>query len=90
MVPVLVACEVWRKDWHGKRVALCTDNQTVVDAWNRFGSRHKGIMDLIRRIYFCAALQNVALRIVHFPVEINLIALALSRLQVLRVLLKLT
>ncbi|XP_055352887.1 uncharacterized protein LOC129598832 [Paramacrobiotus metropolitanus] len=51
----------------------------VVSTWKSFSSRHCGVMDLIRRIYFTAARHNFHVRIVHIPGKDNLAADALSR-----------
>ena len=79
MVPVYLACAVWGVNWHGKRLLFHSDNESVVGAWSKFSSPHKGLMDLIRRIYRHAATGNYALQITHISEVDNVVADALSR-----------
>ncbi|OWA55484.1 hypothetical protein BV898_19870 [Hypsibius exemplaris] len=84
MVPVYLACLVWGKHWHSKRILFHSDNESVVAAWAKFSSSHKGIMDLIRRIYFLAATGNFAVQITHVA-GVNSVADALSRFEMVSV-----
>ncbi|XP_055353021.1 uncharacterized protein LOC129598954 [Paramacrobiotus metropolitanus] len=79
MFPVLLACHVWGHRWRTLRLTFYSDNSAVVSTWKSFSSRHCGVMDLIRRIYFTAARHNFHVRIVHIPGKDNLAADALSR-----------
>ncbi|OQV20021.1 hypothetical protein BV898_06025 [Hypsibius exemplaris] len=43
MVPVYLACLVWGKHWPSKRILFHSDNESVVAAWAKFSSLHKGV-----------------------------------------------
>jgi hypothetical protein len=79
MVPIYMACAIWGKYWHGKRILFHSDNESVIAAWEKYSSPHKGLMDIIRRIYFHAAVGNFAVRITHIRGVDNGVADALSR-----------
>ena len=79
LLPVLVACAVWGKNWHGKRILFHSDNTTVVTVWAKMSSPNVIIMNIIRRIFFIAAQNNFTLRIVHISGVDNSLADALSR-----------
>ncbi|GAV01363.1 hypothetical protein RvY_12087 [Ramazzottius varieornatus] len=84
MVPIYLSCVVWGSQWRGKRLEFYHDNQATVAAWKKFSSPHKGLMELIRRIYFHAAKNNFTLRIMHLRGVANAIADSLSRSQMER------
>lgn len=58
IVPIYLACQVWAKEWFGERLIIYTDNTTVLHALQNFSSKHTGIMEMIRKIYFCAPSKN--------------------------------
>ena len=53
-------------------------------AWTNQSSKHPGIMDLLRTLFFIAARNNVTVSLVHLPGSLNCIADALSRNQMSR------
>ncbi|GAV09051.1 hypothetical protein RvY_18651 [Ramazzottius varieornatus] len=81
LVPVYLACVVWGSHWRGKRLQFYSDNQATVAVWKKFSSPHKGLLEIIRRIYFHAAKGNFTLRIQHIPGVANAIADSISRFQ---------
>lgn len=81
MVPIYLARILWGKDWQRKRLMFVTDNVALAYSWQKFSSRHNGVMDMILRIYFVAALNNTAIKIQHLPGVKNKSADALSRLR---------
>ena len=79
LLPVLVACAVWGKNWHGRRLFFHSDNTTVVTVRSKMSSPNVIIMNIIRRVFFIAAQNNFTLRVVHISGIDNSLADALSR-----------
>ena len=84
LVPIYFSCMVWGDEWFSKRIEFRSDNQTTVAVWKKFSSPHRGLMELIRRIYFYAAKGNFTLRISYIAGVENIVADALSRFQMER------
>ena len=68
-------------DWTAHQVSL---RQPAHRAWTNQSSRHPGIMDLLRTLFFIAARNNFTVSLVHLPGRLNCIADALSRNQMSR------
>ncbi len=83
LVPVVMACAMWGRQWGQRWVRIRTDNRSVVDVMHSYSSQDSDIMHLLRCALFIAACQ---LRVEHIPGVLNTAADALSRnsLQVFR------
>lgn len=81
---IVMACEVWGKQWSGKRLLFHCDNRAVVDVWESGLSRSSSLMCLVRALFFVAARCNFHVLIAHIPGIENSIADSLSRLQLQR------
>ena len=89
LVPIVLACAVWGKQWQGKRVLVWCDNLAVVQIIRGLGSRDPLLMHLLRLLYFFMAAHSIQLTANHIPGVHNTIADSLSRnfMQVFRQLL---
>ena len=65
----------------GQRIRFHCDNQPIVQAWTNQSSRHPGVMDLIRTLFFIAVRNSFTVSLVHLLGRLNCIADALSRNQ---------
>ena len=52
LVPIVLACAVWGKQWQGKWVLVCCDNLAVVQISRRLASRDPLLKHLLRLLYF--------------------------------------
>ena len=55
LIPIIVACGVWRHQWANAQVVCHSDNQVVVAALQARTSRDKGIMHLLCCLVFTVA-----------------------------------
>ena len=79
LLPIVVACALWGKDWRGSTVKCVCDNAAVVAILNSGQSKDKLAMHLIRCLFFFLAHFNVFLFAQHLPGRDNVAADALSR-----------
>lgn len=79
LLPVVLACAVWGKQWADSMVLLHCDNEGVVAVVNAGYSKVPAIMHLLRCLFFIRARYRVALRAVHIPGRCNTLADAISR-----------
>ena len=82
MYPIVVAGILWGKEWSRKRILFRSDNKATVHIINKGRSNCPLIMKLMRKLVITAAHYNFAFSSEHVPGSINLIADALSRLQI--------
>ena len=75
----LVAAAVWGRRWRGARVRLRCDNQAAVYAVSRRSCRDRGMMHLVRCLFFLEAWHNFELVATHLPGRENMLADDLSR-----------
>ena len=89
LVPIVLACAVWGKQWQGKRVLIWCDNLAMVQIIRGLASRDPLLMHLLRLLYFFMAAHSIQLTANHIPGVHNTIADSLSRnfMQVFRQLL---
>ena len=76
LIPIVLACALWGKQWQYKRVCVKCDNMSVVQVIAGLSSRDPLLMHLLRLLYFYLALYNIQLRAEHVH---NTIADAVSR-----------
>lgn len=65
IIRVHLACLTWENSWSGKWLVCYADSSTAAYVWQYFSSRHRGVMENIRKVYFLALQENVVLEIVH-------------------------
>ena len=85
LLPIVIACAVWGRQWRNGVVLNRFDNMSVVLLWESKKSRHPLIMHLLRCIHFICAYFEFELHIWHIRGVENVCADAVSRnlLQVL-------
>lgn len=81
LYPIVVAAVLWGKEWCGKRILFYCDNLATVHIIAKGRSKETNIMKLMRKLTMCAATYNFAVYSEHLPGKSNVIADALSRLQ---------
>ena len=79
VLPVVLACAVWGKQWSGSAVMVHCDNEAAVSVLNSGYSRDPNIMHLLRCLFFIKASYHLSLRVVHIPGKQNVVADAISR-----------
>ena len=77
---ITLACRIWGKDFHSKRILILCDNESIVMSVNKGYSKNKNIMKLIRALYTTAVLFNFDCRLYYISSIDNELADALSRL----------
>ena len=78
---IMAAALTWGHLLAGHHIRFHCDNLPIVQAWTNQSSRHPGIMDHLRTLFFIAARNNFTVSLVHLPGRLNCIADALSRNQ---------
>ena len=84
LYPIVMALLLWGHQWKRKRLLFYCDNLATVNIINKGRSKSKMIMNLMRKLTFCSAVNNVTLHAEHIPGKTNTIADAISRLQMQR------
>lgn len=79
LVPIILARVLWGIEWHNKLILVHCDNQAVVEVVNRGYSKDSTLMQMLRCIFFVAALFEFTIRAVHIPWDQNTAADAISR-----------
>ena len=85
LLPIVLACAIWGRQWHHQNVLVRCDNMAVVTVWAAQSSKHQLIMHLLCCLHFICAYFELDLHIEHIKGSDNIIADAISRnnLQVL-------
>ncbi|KAL5515947.1 hypothetical protein EMCRGX_G001197 [Ephydatia muelleri] len=81
---IVAAALTWGHFLTGQCIRFHCNNLPIVQAWTNQSSRHPGIMDLLRTLFFIAARNNFTVSLVHLPGRLNCIADALSHNQMSR------
>ena len=84
MFPVAVTIMTWASELRGSLLFCHSDNTAVVAALNKFSSRCKHTMMLVRRVALACLQYDIRIRASHVPGKENILADALSRLQIQR------
>ena len=79
LLPILFATVIWGRKWFGRRIECHCDNAAVVSVVNTGQSKDKGLMHLLRCMFFVAAKLQLHLHAVHVPGHTNVAADSLSR-----------
>ena len=79
LLPIVMACVVWGKNWARRSVLAHCDNQSVVQVVNSGYSKDPHLMQLLRSLFFVITRQEISLRAVHIPGKLNTGADAISR-----------
>lgn len=79
LYPIVVAAILWGTSWKSKRIIFNCDNTATVCIVNKGRSSCPFIMQLMRRLTWCAAKGNFVIRACHLPGKKNLRADSLSR-----------
>lgn len=82
LYPIVVASILWGEMWKKQRIIFLCDNSATVAILNKGRSKSPHIMPLMRRLTLIAAKNNFIFSSIHVPGRTNLIADALSRLQI--------
>jgi hypothetical protein len=82
LYPIVVAAMLWGKSWSRKRVVFHCDNQATVHILNKGRSNAPSIMKLMRQLVITATLANFHFSGQYLPSRANVLADALSRLQI--------
>ena len=78
LLPIVVACAVWGKQWRGTTVKCICDNAAVVAILKSGKSKDRLAMHLVRCLFFFSAHFNIFLVTQHLPGRENVAADALS------------
>ena len=84
LYPIVVASILWGKYWEGRKIQLNCDNQGTVDILNKGRSKELSIMKLMRRLTYCALINNFSFCGMYISGQSNIIGDSLSRLQMQR------
>ena len=76
LVPIVMACFIWGKQWSKQVIQFFSDNEAVVTVLNKLSSSDKNLIHLLRCIVFLAAKHSTA---THIPGKYNNLADAISR-----------
>ena len=84
LFPIYLACFLWRKHFHEKRLLFHCDNLAITNIWSSGSSKCPKIMSLVRKMFFLAAKNNFTVNIKHIAGTNNSLADSLSRFQMSR------
>lgn len=79
LVPIVLAAAVWGPYWAGKRICFHCDNEAVVKIIERRKAKHSLLAQLLRCLYFYAAVFHFDFVASHIPGVQNVVADAISR-----------
>ena len=79
LLPIVIACMLWGRQWHGQHIRCHCDNVAVVQVVNSGYSTDKQMMRLIRCLFFVTAHWQLLVRAVHIAGDKNTAADAVSR-----------
>ena len=80
--PIVLSVLVWGDKMRNQRITFFTDNAALVDIINKATSRDVTVMIFVRRLVLACLKFNILFRAHHVPGVKNVLADALSRLQV--------
>lgn len=81
---IVAAVFTWGNDWCNRQVLFYTDNLVISKVWVSGSCRNKDIMALVRSLFMFSSQRNINILIRHIPGSTNVLADALSRLQVVK------
>jgi hypothetical protein len=72
-------CNIWKTSLAGKAIIINSDCMPVVNCINKGSSKDKGMMSLIRQLFYIAATHNILIHLQHIEGKKNIHADLLSR-----------
>lgn len=84
LYPIVVAAILWGNYWAKQQIVFWCDNEATVAIVNKGRSKCLYIMELMRKLTWCACIYNFNFRSKHVPGKCNSISDSLSRLQIQR------
>ena len=84
LYPIVIAAVLWGHEWKGKKILFMCDNMATVFIVNKGRSKCTVIMKLMRRLTWCAAINNYHFSAQYVHTKSNNAADALSRHQISR------
>ena len=79
LIPIILALAMWGSNWSNCQIICHCDNQVVVACLRSRTSKCKGVMHLLRCLFFIEARQRCYLHPVYIDTHANCLADALSR-----------
>ena len=79
VLPVVLACAVWGREWNKRQVVVHCDNEAAVVVLNSGYSRDPHIMHLLRALFFIKAWYQIDMTVCHISGKVNTVADAISR-----------
>ena len=79
MLNILVALNVWHKEWAGLKVQVQCDNQAVVSVLSNGRSHAPVLAEYARNIFLWISALNIDLKVVHVSGKLNKLAGLLSK-----------
>ena len=79
LVPIVLAAAMWGPHWSGNHVCFHCDNASVVTILQSRSARHPLLTDLLRCLFFYAAVYHFHFSSSHIPGVHNTVAYAISR-----------
>ena len=80
--PIVLSLHLWGADVSNRSILFFTDNEVLVHVINKQSYKDKALMALVRKLVLICLQFNVAFKAKHIPGVNNVLADALSRLQV--------
>ena len=80
--PIVLSLHLWGADMSNRSILFFTDNEALVHVINKQSCKDKALMALVRKLVLICLQFNVAFKAKHIPGVKNVLADALSRLQV--------
>ena len=79
LLPVVLACIMWGKEWWGKKFTCHCDNMGVVEVLNSSYSKDKNMMHMLRCLFFISEHHQFLVEAVHVPGKLIQAVDAISR-----------
>ena len=79
---IVASVFTWGQSWQNKQIIFYTDSKSITNIWRSGTCINKDIMRLVRALFLFNAKFNINVLMHHIPGQTNVLADALSRLQV--------
>ena len=79
LIPIIIAAALWGKEWQGKVINCCCDNQAVVAVLQSRSSKEAEVMHLLRCLFFFEAVSSFHIQSSHIAGVENTLADDISR-----------
>ena len=67
LLPIVVACMAWGREWKGQVIVAHCDNTAAVEVVNAGYSKDKMLMHLLRTLFWVQAHWEVVVKAEHIP-----------------------